>query len=132
MRSLIEDNAEAIDIGPDGNSLDLLQAVYRSNDGGLHTRMRAAMAALKHEVPALAVQALITEQDIATVLDKRIANYKRLQQQAKLIEHNGSEQPNTNSHTNSQHDQEPPLELQKPTQPAPLNRLYDKRHWRRF
>src|SRR6516164_5268672 len=117
MRSLIEDNAEAIDIGPDGNSLDLLQAVYRSIELPLHTRMRAAMAALKHEVPALAVQALITEQDIATVLDRRIANYERLERERKLIEHNGSktlEQSPTNPghNTNSTAEPEPPINLE--------------------
>jgi hypothetical protein len=89
MRSLIEDNPEAIDIGPNGTSLDLLQAVYRSNDLPLHTRMRAAISALPHEVPRLAVQALITEQDIATVLDRRIAHYQQLElanNGAKLID----------------------------------------------
>ena len=80
MRSLIvEDDPEAIELGPDAISLDLLQAVYRCSSLPLHTRMRAAMAALPHEVPRLAVQALITEQDIATVLDRRIARYQQLQ-----------------------------------------------------
>jgi len=39
-------------------------------------------------VPRLAVQALITEQDIATVLDRRIAHYEQLQRSngAKVIE----------------------------------------------
>src|SRR5262249_3438084 len=89
------------------NSLDLLQAVYRSNDLPLHTRMRAAMAALKHEVPALAVQALITEQDIATVLDRRIANYERM----KLLEAKPIAQPETNQHspTNQQNIGETPM-----------------------
>jgi hypothetical protein len=86
MRSLIEDNPEAIDIGPNGNSLDLLQAVYRSNELPLTTRMRAAMACLPHEVPKLAVTAQITEQDFATLLDRRL---KRLEEM-KLLEANGA------------------------------------------
>jgi len=47
--------------------------------------------ALNYETPRLAVQALITEQDIATVLDRRIAHYKELQRangSSKLIEAN--------------------------------------------
>jgi len=88
------------------------------------------MAALKHEVPALAVQALITEQDIATVLDRRIANYERM----KLLEAKPIAQPETNQHspTNQQNIGETPIDLHRPTQPAPLARIYDKRMWRRF
>ena len=44
--------------------------------------MRAAIAALNYEVPRLAVTAQITEQDFATLLDRRL---KRLEEK-KLIE----------------------------------------------
>jgi hypothetical protein len=44
--------------------------------------MRAAIAALPHEVPRLAVTAQITDNDIATILDRRL---KRIEE-TKLIE----------------------------------------------
>ena len=43
----------------------------------LHTRMRAAISALPHEVPRLAVTAMVSEQDFATVLDRR---WKRIEE----------------------------------------------------
>jgi hypothetical protein len=87
---LFEDQKpDEIEIPPNGNSLDLLQAVYRRSDLPLTTRMRAAIAALNYELPRLAVTAQITDQDIATVLDRRIAHYQELQRangSSKLIE----------------------------------------------
>ena len=88
---LFEDQKpDEIEIPPNGNSLDLLQAVYRRRDLPLTTRMRAAIAALNYELPRLAVTAQITDQDIATVLDRRIAHYQELQRAngSKLIEAN--------------------------------------------
>ena len=130
-----QQDPEAIEIGPDGNSLDLLRAVYRSIELPLTTRMRAAMAALKHEVPALAVQALITEQDIATVLDRRIANYERLERERKLLQHNGSKTIEQ-SDTNPQHTEAQPINGEPQRQPhvetkPPLARTPDRR-FRRF
>jgi len=100
-----------LDLGPTASSLDLLQAVYRCNGLPLTTRMRAAIAALPHEVPRLAVQALITEQDIATVLDRRIAHYQQLQ----LIGANGAKVID-----------QPEVKLQVETKP-PLARTPDRR-----
>src|SRR5262249_26193173 len=79
--------SENIELGPNDISIDLLRAVYRNNHLPLHTRMRAAMAALKHEVPKLAVTAQITENDIATILDRRIARLEEMKaNQAKVID----------------------------------------------
>jgi hypothetical protein len=80
MRSLLEDvKPDEIEIPPNGNSLDLLQAVYRRSDLPLSTRLRAAIAALNYELPRLQVTAQITENDIATILDRRIAHYQELE-----------------------------------------------------
>ena len=68
---------QGIEIPTDGISLDLLRAVYRNNQLPLTTRMRAAIAALPFEVPKLAVTAVVSEQDFATVLDRRL---KRIEQ----------------------------------------------------
>src|SRR5262245_2224174 len=73
---------QEIEIPADGISLDLLRAVYRNNQLPLTTRMRAAIAALPFEVPKLEVTAVVSEQEFATVLDRRL---KRIQEM-KLLE----------------------------------------------
>jgi|SRR5262249_21041231 len=88
MRSLIEDEgskkSQEIEIPSDGISLDLLRAVYRNSSLALTTRMRAAIAALPHEVPKLAVTAVMTDNDFATLLDRRLKRIEEMK--AKAIE----------------------------------------------
>jgi len=119
--NLFEDKKpQEIEIPADGISLDLLRAVYRNNQLPLTTRMRAAIAALPFEVPKLAVTAVVSEQDFATVLDRRL---KRIEEM-KLLENkvvNGG-----TAITDRTNGPEP-----QPT-PAPLNRIYDKRRYRRI
>lgn len=59
-------------------SLEFLQGVYRNVALALPVRMRAAIAALPFEFPKLAVTAVISEQDFATLLDQRIQNMERI------------------------------------------------------
>jgi|SRR5215831_13850563 len=80
---------DEIEIPPNGNSLDLLQAIYRSSSLPLTTRMRAALGAIQHEVPKLLATAIIQENDLATLLDRRIAKFQEMER-TKLIEHNGN------------------------------------------
>jgi len=75
-----------IDIDAD-NAHALLKAVYQCQDVPLAVRMRAAMACLPFETPKLAVTAQITEQDFATLLDRRL---KRIEEM-KLLEANGAQ-----------------------------------------
>jgi hypothetical protein len=86
MRSLIEDESfkkqQEIEIPADGISLDLLRAAYRSNQLPLTTRMRAAIAALPFESPKLAVTAVVSEQDFATVLDRRLKRIEEMKANA--------------------------------------------------
>src|SRR5262249_54886562 len=63
-----------------GMAVDLLRAVYRNSGVDLSIRMRAAMACLPFESPKLAVVAQVTENDIATILDRRIARYQQMNQ----------------------------------------------------
>jgi len=70
---LFEEKEETLlELGPDATSLDLLRAVYRNPTLALSVRMRAAIAALPFESPKLAVTAMVSEQDFATLLDQRL------------------------------------------------------------
>jgi hypothetical protein len=62
--------------------LDFLKAVYMNADLPLSVRMRAAIEVLPFTHPKLAVVAQVTENDIATLLDRRIKRYEEM----KLIE----------------------------------------------
>src|SRR5262249_51611987 len=98
---------EAIEIPPDGLSIDLLRAVYRSNRLSLHVRMRAAMACLKHEVPSLGISALVTaDADWIAALDRAIARSK-----PKLIE------------ATPQIESKPQIEVKAPTVHTPDRRF---------
>ena len=81
-----------IELPPNGTSLDLLRAIYRSPSLPLSVRMRAAGLAIPYEVPKLAVTALGSEQSFAQLLDarlKRMAELERKQAKLARIIHGG-------------------------------------------
>jgi hypothetical protein len=69
-----------VEIGPNGMSLDLLRAVYRNPGVDLSIRMRAAVACLPFESPKLAVTAVVSETDFATVLERRLNYLKQIEE----------------------------------------------------
>jgi hypothetical protein len=105
--------ANALQLRPDGMSIDLLRAVYRNPSIPLPVRIRCAVAALPHEVPRLAVTAMVSEQSFAELLDKRL---KRM---AELEAKNGNPQPHT---INQPQIEQPLIEI-----PKPLSRTPDRR-----
>src|SRR6516162_867732 len=119
--NLFEDKkSQEIEMPADGISLDLLRAVYRNNQLPLTTRMRAAIAALPFEVPKLAVTAVVSEQDFATVLDRRLRRIEEM----KLLENKAVNGDTTVSDRTIDPEPQPA--------PAPLKRIYDKRRYRRI
>ena len=101
------------------DALTYLQSIYNDPLQPDGMRMRAAGLALPHETPRLAVQAQISEQDFATLLDRRLARLEEMRR----LESNGGEQINAKA---IEADATQP-EV-KPT-PAPLARIYDNRRW---
>src|SRR5262245_61664806 len=75
---------EQVTLAPNGNSLDLLRAVYRNPALPLPVRMRAAGLALPHEVPRLAVTAVVNDQDFASLLERAIQRTEQME--TKMIE----------------------------------------------
>jgi hypothetical protein len=100
--SQFTDEAELVELAPDETSLSFLQKVYRSIKQPMSRRMRAAIEAMPHEHPRLGAVAVMTGNDIATLLDRAIARSNAVM---KIIEHDASE-PRGNGQQPSQHTQE--------------------------
>jgi hypothetical protein len=75
---------EAIKLDPNGTSLDLLQAVYRSATLPLPVRMRAAGMALQFEHPKLGVSVNISSEDFALRMERAVERSSRVM---KMINH---------------------------------------------
>ena len=102
--------ANSLQLRPNANSLDLLQAVYRNPSIPLPVRIRCAVAALQHEVPRLAVTAVVNEQSFAEILDRRLKKMEAMNGKQQQIEQ-------TIDHTTEQ-----TIET-----PKPLPRVADRR-----
>src|SRR5215831_4715302 len=103
--------------------LSFLKAVYMNVELPLSVRMRAAIELLPFTHPKLAVTAMVSEQDFATVLDRRL---KRIQEM-KLVENKA-----VNGNATVADRTIEPEPTQSPPMPAPLNRLYNKKLYRRI
>src|SRR5262249_59328580 len=62
--------------------LEGLQAVYRNPRLPLQMRIRAIIAALPFETPKLAVTATVSENDFATLLDRRLKRIEEMKAEA--------------------------------------------------
>ena len=62
--------------------LSFLKAVYMNADLPLSVRMRAAIELLPFTHPKLAVTAVVSEQDFATVLDRRLKRIEEMKANA--------------------------------------------------
>ena len=62
----------------EADPLTFLKAVYMNVELPLSVRMRAAMAVLPFIHPKLAVTAVVSEQDFATVLDRRLKRIEEM------------------------------------------------------
>jgi hypothetical protein len=93
-----------VQIGPNGNSLDFLQACYRNAALPLSTRLRAASIAISYELPKLAVTAVVTNQDdFATRLDRCIERARETRMlPGPVIEHSREHPPSELQPTNGQ------------------------------
>jgi len=103
--------------------LTFLKAVYMNVELPLSVRMRAAIELLPFTHPKLAVTAMVSEQDFATVLDRRL---KRIEEM-KLLEEKTINGNAVVSEMTIEPEPQP-----SPPMPAPLNRIYDKRRYRRI
>jgi len=117
-----QEKPKEIEIGPYTDPKEFLQKVMAAVQLPLSQRMRAAIELLPVTHPKLAVVAQVTENDIATLLDRRI---KRLQEmemgviEAKPINGNPHPQPHID------HTTEQTIET-----PKPLPRTSDRRYRR--
>jgi hypothetical protein len=86
LNTLEQEKPREIELPPNGMSIDLLRMVYRSASIPLPVRLRAAIAALPHECPRLAVTALVNEQSFAELLEKRIKKMEAMNGQPQTLE----------------------------------------------
>jgi hypothetical protein len=107
--------------------LKFLTAVYMNADLPLSVRMRAAIELLPFTHPKLAVVAQVTENDIATLLDRRIKRYEEMKViEAKPV--NGKPQPQPQPQIIDQSIERPQTQMIEASKPLP--RIADRRYRR--
>jgi hypothetical protein len=81
-------------LADDDTSLDLLRAVYRNPAAPLSVRLRAAIAALPHEHPKLAVTANLNGETFADALERAIVRSGKAEvvNNARMIERQSGEE----------------------------------------
>ena len=73
---------DPLQLNANASGLEGLQAVYRNPSLPLQMRIRAMIAALPFETPKLAVTATVSENDFATLLDRRLRRIEEMKSKA--------------------------------------------------
>jgi hypothetical protein len=91
LNTVPQQKPREIEIGPYTDPKEFLQQVMAAVELPLAQRMRAGIELLPYCHPRLAVTAMVTENDIATLLDRRIARYEQMKNgnliEQKAIDH---------------------------------------------
>jgi hypothetical protein len=74
-----EEELDRVEPPFNGTALEYLQSIYRDPTQEQFTRMRAARDAIAYESPKLVAAAVITGQDFASLLDRRIAHMRKVE-----------------------------------------------------
>ena len=82
QRSELTREDDPLQLSANALGLDGLQAVYRNPRLPLQMRIRAMIAALPFETPKLAVTATVSDQDFATLLDRRLKRIEEMKPNA--------------------------------------------------
>jgi hypothetical protein len=72
--------------GTDIDAYTYLRGVWNDHLQPTHIRMRAAAIGVEFERPRMAVSAVIESQDFASILEKRIKNFERIEKNGGVIE----------------------------------------------
>jgi hypothetical protein len=89
--SIVKENSTDID------AYTYLRQVWNDHLQPVHVRLRAASIGIEYERPRLAVSAMVSEGDFASLLDARLKRFEQMRviegQPQKQIEHQRIEQP---------------------------------------
>jgi hypothetical protein len=80
------EEADAIEITANASPLDFLQAVYRSPNMPLHSRLKASIEAAQYCHPKLSVTANVNSEDFAKALERATRRSAKVRTQPQSIE----------------------------------------------